>query len=171
MKTLAQKIVDVMSEVNSVSKRGRNEFQNYSYAKESDYIEAIRPTLIKNGIVVLPSLEEVKIEPIGKPESGNMLTSIIMKFTLINAENPKDMVEMKIPAQGADKSDKGVYKAITGAKKYFVSNVFLIPTNDDAEKDSVEVESKSVQSSVPAAGISKFATNTSSNNTTSKGGW
>jgi len=37
---------------------------------------------------------------------------------------------------GEDAGDKAVYKAITGAMKYFVSKNFLISTGDDPEKDS-----------------------------------
>jgi hypothetical protein len=38
--------------------------------------------------------------------------------------------------QGDDGADKGVYKAYTGALKYFLMKTFLIPTGDDPEGDS-----------------------------------
>ncbi len=174
-KTLAQKIVDVMSEVTSVSKRGVNTFQNYKYAKESDYIEAIRPALIKHGVIVLPTLMSERMDPI----KDSFITSIQMKFTVINADDPKDTYETIIPAQGSDKTDKGIYKAITGAKKYFVSNTFLIPTNDDAEDDSDEQRYSSKKELTPVAAStvtpSKFvaskSTSSKPQDTDSNGGW
>jgi len=52
--------------------------------------------------------------------------------------------------QGADKGDKGVYKAITGAKKYFIANLFLIPTDDDPEgNDDYEKQMKNLQTNKP----------------------
>ena len=44
--------------------------------------------------------------------------------------------------QGADKGDKGVYKAITGAIKYVYMKTFNIPTGDDPEKNDRKPEKK-----------------------------
>ena len=129
-KNLAQKILSVMENVTSVQKKGYNDFQKYKYARESDYIEAIRPALIAHGVAVYPSLVSMRTEPL--PKEG-ILTTVEMKFTLVNTDDTNDRQEIVIPGQGSDKGDKGVYKAITGAKKYFVANTFLIPTFDDPE--------------------------------------
>jgi hypothetical protein len=37
---------------------------------------------------------------------------------------------------GIDNADKGIFKAITGAMKYWLMNQFLIPTGDDPERDN-----------------------------------
>lgn len=120
-----QRIAAVMADVSTVKKEGYNDFHKYAYAKESDYVEAIRPALLKHGLIVIPNL-------VSETKEGD-LTRIVMEFEVINVDNPGDKIKTTIPAQGADKGDKGVYKAITGAKKYFVANTFLIATNDDPE--------------------------------------
>ncbi len=54
--------------------------------------------------------------------------------------------------QGQDKGDKGVYKAATGAEKYFLLKTFLIATGDDAEKESPQ---RSIRPQSPVVGPSR----------------
>lgn len=46
--------------------------------------------------------------------------------------------EVYAAGDGADFSDKGIYKAETGAVKYILACNFLVATGDDAEKDVVD---------------------------------
>lgn len=131
--TLAQRILSVQHEVRTVEKLGLNDFHRYKYAKEEDFLDAVKPLLEKHGITVIASC--VKRE---RSEAGN-ITTVKMKFTLIAADTSEEK-DVYFYGDGQDESktgkpgDKGVYKAMTGAKKYFLSSVFLIPTTDDAER-------------------------------------
>jgi hypothetical protein len=141
-KNVYQRIHAVMAEIGTITKTGVNNFHNYKYVKESDYVEALRPLLIKHGLAVIPSLADV-------PKREGDITSLVMKFTIVNIDNPTEKVEAVIPSSGQDKGDKGVYKAITGAKKYFFANTFAIATGDDPENDGsdkarVKVEKKAL---------------------------
>jgi len=77
---LVQKLQKVMEEVSTVQKDGFNEFHKYKYAKEADYVRAVRPAMIKHGVVILPEITDTRKE-------GD-LTTITMKFTILNADNP-----------------------------------------------------------------------------------
>ena len=125
-KNIHQKILAVMEGATYVQKTGYNNFHKYSYAKESDYLEAVRPLLIKEGLTVVPNIT--------KQETVGDITHVQMTFTICNADN-NEVLNVTMSGSGQDKGDKGVYKAITGAKKYFISTMFLIPTGDDAEDD------------------------------------
>lgn len=123
-----QRIHAVMNDMETITKNGRNDFHKYDYATEADYVHALRPLLKKHGLVVVPTLA-------GPTSYVDGITGIAMKFTIINVDKPDERVESIIPAQGQDKGDKGVYKALTGAKKYFMALTFMVATGDDPEKD------------------------------------
>jgi len=127
-----QKISEVMKDVKYVQKTGYNSFHKYNYAKESDYIETLRPSLLKHGLVIVPHTQTVQQRSLDTGE----LSTVEMEFRIVNIDNPEEFVTIPSAGQGMDKGDKGVYKAITGAKKYMLSLAFLIETGDDAEEDS-----------------------------------
>lgn len=130
-----QRIHSVMTEMKKIQKNGRNDFHKYDYATEADYVEALRPLLEEHGLSVTPELVgEPSIKCIDE-DKGNYLTTIRVRFTLTNIDNPEEQVECVVPGQGADKGDKGVYKALTGAKKYWAALTFMVATGDDPERD------------------------------------
>lgn len=134
-KNIYQRIHAVMNDLKTINKNGRNDFHKYDYATEADFVHAIRPLLEKHGLVIIPSLAH----PAQVLDGG--ITNIAMKFTIVNIDKPEEKVESIVPAQGQDKGDKGVYKAITGAKKYFLSLAFMAATGDDPEADGKAVVS------------------------------
>lgn len=135
-KNVYQRIHAVMNEMSTIAKNGRNDFHKYDYATEADYVHALRPLLQKHGLVIIPHL-------MSAPMIQDGITHLAMKFTIVNVDKPEERVESIIPAQGQDKGDKGVYKALTGAKKYFAALTFMVATGDDPEKDDSRSPSKS----------------------------
>lgn len=132
---LAKKILSIQTEISHVAKNGKNAFQNYEYATERDFVATLKPLLEKYGVIVIPSLAGAPsvIESEDKKGAKKFLTTICMQYKLVNTDDPTDFFVSLVPGQGQDAGDKGVYKAITGAKKYFISNTFFIPTGDDPE--------------------------------------
>jgi hypothetical protein len=62
------------------------------------------------------------------------LTLITVRYTFFDTESGESL-EGTFCSQGSDTGDKGVFKAVTGAIKYILSSVFLIPTGGDPEED------------------------------------
>lgn len=135
-KNVYQRIHAVMNDLKTITKNGRNDFHKYDYATEADFVHAMRPLLEKHGLVVVPTLAY----PPQVLDGG--ITNLAIKFTIVNIDKPEEKVEAVIPAQGADKGDKGVYKALTGAKKYFLAMTFMAATGDDPEADGKAVVTK-----------------------------
>lgn len=129
---LVKKLSEVMAAVGRIPKRGRNEFHKYDYATEADIVEAIRSELASRFIMLFPAVTGTHREPVG--DKGQVLTTLEMKFTFVDGETG-EKVELQWAGAGTDKEDKGCYKALTGATKYFLLKTFLIPTGDDPEKD------------------------------------
>jgi hypothetical protein len=135
--TLVMKLAKVMAETRWVEKKGRNAFFNYDYARETDILDAVRTKLAENGIFVFTSIESMETKETGKrTRDGSPLHLVFVrtKHTFWDGESG-DTAEVFGSGCGEDSGDKAIYKAITGAMKYFVSKNFLISTGDDPEKD------------------------------------
>lgn len=122
--SIYKKIAKVMSEVSRVPKNGYNSFNKYKYATESDLTESIRPILNEVGLAFFSNVLE--------QERNGDFTKVKMEFTLIDLDT-SETLKSYYWGEGQDKNDKGLYKAYTGATKYFFMKTFLIPTGDDPE--------------------------------------
>lgn len=132
---LYKKLSAVMAEVERIPKNGWNSFHKYKYAQEADVSEHLRKAFATQGLFVLPScLKQEIVTQAGKDGDSNYLTIIDMEMTIVDTETGES-VTVKWAGQGQDKGDKGLYKAFTGAVKYFLMKTFLIPTGDDPEED------------------------------------
>jgi hypothetical protein len=126
---------NVMAKVSYVQKNGENKFHGYRYASEADLLEKLRPVMIEEGLILIPSVEMVR--PID--DFGN--TVVDMKYTLAHKDGDVWPEPIRISGCGNDRNksgnvgDKGVYKAITGANKYLLFKLFQIETGDDPEND------------------------------------
>ncbi|MBN6889143.1 ERF superfamily protein [Cytobacillus horneckiae] len=118
------KIAKVMSEVSRVPKNGYNSFQKYNYATESDLTESIRPILNEVGLAFFSTV-------LDQERTGDF-TKVKMEFTLFDTDTGESIKSIYW-GEGQDKGDKGLYKAYTGAAKYFFMKTFLIATGDDPE--------------------------------------
>lgn len=141
---LASKLVQILDTMGSVNKSGHNKHQNYHYATENDILETIRPELVKHKIFIFFSVEEVTKE--------DHITTVRVKYTFVDGSTGEEFVTYSA-GQGADKQDKGIYKAITGAHKYMFMKNFLMETNDDPENDGQAAATSTVKA--PASGNSK----------------
>lgn len=137
-----QRIHAVSDEIGTIAKRGKNKFHNYDYATEADFVHALRPLLKKYGLVIIPSVGKPTIQSIG--EKGDMLATAEVQFTIVNIDNPSETAVATVLGQGTDKTDKAVYKLMTGAKKYFAALTFFVATGDDPEDDGPNPNRRSV---------------------------
>lgn len=125
-----------LREIGAVHKDKVNQFHGYAYTSEVAIVEAVRPALLKHGLILVPSME-------GVPQMdahGN--TQVIMGYTLISPDTGETAGPFRFPGQGNDRAkngavgDKGAPKALTGASKYALTGLFMIARSDDPEKDS-----------------------------------
>jgi hypothetical protein len=129
-----------MAEVGCVPKRGFNDFHKYAYATEADIVEAVRGAMSSRGVVLVPSVRSVVRE--------GTLTTVLMAFQFTDGETGETSTH-DWAGTGDDKGDKGLYKAMTGALKYFLLKTFLLPTGDDPEADAETDKRAAVQATPP----------------------
>lgn len=114
----------VVAERGYVKADARNDHFKYNYLSDEAVLGHVRGSMAKNGLMLVPNRVEHATQ-------NNIITTTT---TYVLAHISGEWMEVQIVAQGQDKADKGPYKAATGALKYALRNVFLIPTGDDPEK-------------------------------------
>lgn len=127
---LHQKINAIMADVTYIYKDGQISFENTKYraVTEEQVLSIIRPHLIKHHIVIYPVSLDMSRE--------GQITSAVMSFKVVNADDPEDYIIIWSAGQGSDTQDKGAGKSITYAEKYALLKMFLVPTGDDPDKIS-----------------------------------
>jgi hypothetical protein len=141
---LAAKLARILGEVGKVEKTGHNSFHKYDYVTESSLVWAVRQKLADAGVFVFESTESQAHEivmsegPAGS-QKASILTTVQTLHTFMDSESGEQF-SVKSQGQGSDVGDKGAYKAITGAMKYFLFKNFMIPTEDDPERDETTDE-------------------------------
>lgn len=121
-----------MALIDRIPKTGRNEFHKYDYATEADITAAVRVEMARRQLMLTPSVVDSKAELVGEKKSR--LVTIRVRYTLEDGESGEQRT-FDMLGEGSDSLDKAFYKAMTGATKYAVLKLFLIPTGDDPEKD------------------------------------
>lgn len=134
--SLVKKLARIVSEIDHVDKRGTNEFHKYKYVKAADLAHAARKKLADANVILLSSViyrEDSKYET--KNGETYLLSNIQVRYTFHDGDSGEQL-SFDMPGSGADKGDKGIYKAITGSLKYALRNAFLVPDDSDPEADS-----------------------------------
>jgi len=135
-----QKINAIMAEVGKIHKTGYNSFNKYEYATEEDVLRDLRGVLIKYKLIILSSVIEEKMV--------DNITTLKIGYRIVDTEAPvgvNNPILVYGVGYGADKQDKGGYKAMTGALKYFLLKTFLLPSGTDPEEQTKkEGKSKSI---------------------------
>lgn len=127
---LHTRLARVLAKIEKIPKEGRNDFHEYDYVKEDTLTEQIRPMLADEGISLIFGAEEVIL-------AENCITLVRCTFTLgcDFGEPFKSTVwgAGRDADRNGNRGDKGIYKAMTGAMKYFLYKTFLVSTGDDVE--------------------------------------
>ena len=129
--SLANKILKIMQDVEYLQKDNVNSFHKYKYITEAKVSKVFRDKFIEYKMILIPSAKYHDME--------NGITNIDMTVAIICCETG-EKIEVPWAGQGADKGDKGMYKAFTGGLKYFLMKTFMLPTGDDPEKFNPELE-------------------------------
>jgi hypothetical protein len=128
-----EKLHAIQKDVEKMAKTGKNQERGYDYLTESDVSKTFKKLFEKHRVFFTYDsiIQEVRPSPTGK----QLITDVTVDYEFVDL----DTLEKHggtAAGQGSDATDKGVYKAITGAVKYIFMKTFLIPTGDDPERDT-----------------------------------
>lgn len=134
--TLRRKLFLAGKAAQAVEKNG--EGQGFKYAKAEDVIAEASRVLEKQGIVVLPSVENVDL----KFGPSGCLATVSMTFEVCDTKGDESLTKSWIGTGWDKPGDKAPYAAITGARKYFMGSLLGIPFGTDPEQDSTPKDSE-----------------------------
>jgi hypothetical protein len=136
--TVRAKMVEVMKELDGHEPSGKNSHFRYDYWETNQISGIFRPLFAKHGLAFLADVLDVDIREKGK----NTLTTMKVRFTIMDIEPDGAEVSGVGVGQGEDNSDKGANKAFSGAMKYWLLKTFLLG-GEDAENDAMETRTQS----------------------------
>jgi hypothetical protein len=140
-KTLAQKILEIQDRVGVVKKQGKfgSEMGGGNYLRIEDAVVAVNKLMTANKLILIGEViasERIIHERTGKDgitgRSG-YISGVTMRWTLEDTEN-SDHREYVFRGDGYDSTDKSIYKAMTGCRKYAIINIFNLPIGNDVEE-------------------------------------
>lgn len=142
-KTLKQKLHAISQQVGYMEKEGKNSSQGYKFLSESQISEKFKSLLEEHKVLFSYSSKITEVRP--SPTGKQIITDVIVEYKFIDVDSDEEL-QGTAAGQGSDATDKGVYKAITGAIKYIFMKTFLIPTGDDPENDGKKSTTSSTKS-------------------------
>ena len=124
---ISDHINKVRNEVKYVKKTGRVKYKgtDYTYATEADTLAALRPALIKHGLVFCPSYESHTV-------AANGDVTLVQKIMLTHAETGA-VWPYELKAVGSCKNN--LYGSMTGGMRHFYLKFFQLETGDDPERE------------------------------------
>jgi hypothetical protein len=134
-RSLVTKLAEVMAEVERVPKNGHNTNHGYDFVTEADITQAVRRAMSSRKLMMVPTVEKTSFGDLPTKAGGNLkLCTMSVRFDVMDGESG-ELLSVTVVGQGSDSGDKSAYKAMTGATKYALLKLFLIPTGDDPENE------------------------------------
>jgi hypothetical protein len=131
-KNIYQRIAAVTSDIKAFDKDGSNTQFHFKYASIEQIVQTIQPVCIEHGITLIQEAEtDGTIQKFEGGKGTNNISTCTVITHAINMDNPEDRVITRMPGQGYDSLDKGIFKAISGARKYAIFGMFNLHAGDD----------------------------------------
>ena len=128
MKHIIEAIHMVMADVAGVEKTGYNSHHRYNFSSESDILEAVRPAMIKHGLILFPAgIETISTQELGK----QVRRELEVTYRIMHTSGEK--LDLAIRSEGMDNQDKASPKAMTMALKYAMIQLFNLPRGIDPD--------------------------------------
>ena len=123
------------------SDRVINDFDNYQYYSEAKYKELLNPFLLESKLELTTS--ELQVIEFKGTERQPFGRRVVVVFSLKDTQTGYSETTYH-SGEAIDKTDKALYKAKTGAIKYYISSTFLIATYDDPEREDEKPKTKPI---------------------------
>jgi len=129
-KSIAAAICAVMADCKGIKETGYNAHANYKYASDADILRVVQPSMARHGLAL--TIDDVDIEH--RQLGGKMAQWCVAKVTYRLTHTTGEHLTVVAIGSGADNVDKGPYKALTGALKYALRAIFLLPHGQDPDQ-------------------------------------
>lgn len=133
--SIYERMAAVLRDLPAIAKASENKQQNYMFRGIDDVLNALNPVLAKHGVFYTPTVLEARTEQ-RTSGKGNSLyaTWLHVQYTFYGLAG--DTVTASAWGEGTDSLDKATNKAMTGAMKYCLFQVFAISTKEGGDADT-----------------------------------
>lgn len=121
----------------------------YTYAKETDFIAAIRPLMELHGVTIRPIRMDVVTNETFTRAKGGTAYRVVIQATYELMHTSGDRAEVQAFGEGQDGGDKAFNKAMTAAMKYALRQAFCVETGDDPDDTPSEVYERAASQQTP----------------------
>ena len=122
----------VTEAMGSFSKDGTNQAQRYNYTSIEQMVSDLHKPLRDAGLMVFQTkVGEQKEYEYQTAKGQKFNTKVEIETVVVNMDNPDDRFVVGSSGTGWDMMDKGVYKAMSGARKYGYFMAFNLMSGDD----------------------------------------
>src|SRR5258708_2305790 len=142
-RSVHRRIIDVLADLPAIGKNQRNQQQGFNFRGIDDVLDELNPLLAKHGVFFVPEVLE-RLESTRETRSGGTLwvTNLHVRYTFYGEAGESVVAGGR--GEGTDSGDKATQKAMTGAMKYVLFQVFAIATHDardDSDRETPEASS------------------------------
>lgn len=144
--SIYEKILQAQKATGRVAKSGYNDFHKYHYSTEADILTMVKAAALEAGLVILTSVtSEIGMYFIEKPPiregfpvvpEAVRWAKVVLSYQIVDTDTD-EKVDGTFDGYAEDKGDKAIYKATTGASKYFLMKFFGVATGDDPENEQL----------------------------------
>lgn len=158
--TLSEKIFRITQACSTIQRNGIGESSNlekplFAYVKIEDVLAVVNPLLKRYKLILTGNVAKEPVTHVGKAWAT---TEALVDWTLEDTEGVevvndpiraaivlKESRTWRVPGCGSDDQGKGIYKALTGSRKYALVLIFNLKFGDEPE----EVQRERVEQSRP----------------------
>lgn len=133
-KLIYGKIANILNEVPAVTKNKRNEHGRYQFRGIDDMYNCIHPLFSKHRVFISSKVLNQRREE-RKSKSGGLLIYTILDVEFSFFAEDGSFVTSVMVGEAMDSSDKSTNKAMSAALKYALMQMFLVPTEEQADAD------------------------------------
>jgi len=142
-KLIYQQIAAAMEDIDAIGKNNKNQQQGFLFRGIDDVYNSLHLILSRHKLFTVINVIEDRTEERQSKNGNNLIYRVLkIKYTVYTSDG--SFVDGVVIGEGMDSGDKAANKAMAIAHKYFLTQLFCIPTKDviDPDKESHEVMSK-----------------------------
>lgn len=139
MTTIYQALAAVMSDVQAVGKKERNQAQGFQFRGIDAVVNAVGPVLRTHGVIVVPQLvsSDYSTVEIGQKRTMMGHARIVVRYEFFGPEG--DSITSTVAAEAMDSGDKATAKAMSVAFRTCLLQALCLPTDEpDPDHDLFE---------------------------------
>lgn len=128
-------LASIMEEIKAIEKTERNASQNFMFRGIDNVMNDLHGLFAKHKVFLLPEVVDYNVSE-KVTQKGSIMyytrAKMCFHFTAIDGSEVKSVNV----GEAMDSGDKGMNKAMSIALKYALTQMFLIPTQDDKDPDT-----------------------------------